>query len=73
MAVPGLLLRLFNATLSTAEVIYLRMIWKSDHEFVWRHSCLIRYYPCTGALSLGVKRPGCEADHSPPSSAEVKE
>jgi hypothetical protein len=26
-----------------------------------------------GVLSLGVKRPGCEADHSPPSSAEVKE
>jgi hypothetical protein len=26
-----------------------------------------------GALSLAVKRPGCEADHSPPSSAEVKE
>jgi hypothetical protein len=26
-----------------------------------------------GALSLGVKRLGCEADHSPPSSAEVKE
>jgi hypothetical protein len=25
-----------------------------------------------GALSLGVKRPGREADHSPPSSAEVK-
>jgi hypothetical protein len=24
-------------------------------------------------LSLGIKRPGCEADHSPPSSAEVKE
>jgi hypothetical protein len=24
-----------------------------------------------GALFLGVKRPGCEADHSPPSSAEV--
>jgi hypothetical protein len=24
------------------------------------------------ALSLGVKRPGREADHSPPSSAEVK-
>jgi hypothetical protein len=23
-------------------------------------------------LSLGVKRPGCKADHSPPSSAEVK-
>jgi hypothetical protein len=26
-----------------------------------------------GALSLGVKRPGREADHSPPSSDEVKE
>jgi hypothetical protein len=26
-----------------------------------------------GALSLGVTRLGCEADHSPPSSAEVKE
>jgi len=27
----------------------------------------------TGALSLGVKRPEHEADHSPSSSAEVKE
>jgi hypothetical protein len=26
----------------------------------------------SGAISLGVKRPGREADHSPPSSAEVK-
>jgi hypothetical protein len=25
-----------------------------------------------GALSLGVKWPGCETDHSPPSSAKVK-
>jgi hypothetical protein len=25
-----------------------------------------------GVLSLGVKRPGCEAGRSPPSSAEVK-
>jgi hypothetical protein len=31
----------------------------------------IRWMP--GALSLGVKWPGREADHSPPSSAEVKE
>jgi len=31
-------------------------------------------YPiCIGALSLGLKRPGREADHSPPSSAEVIE
>jgi hypothetical protein len=27
----------------------------------------------SGALYLGVKRPGREADHSPPSSAEIKE
>jgi hypothetical protein len=26
-----------------------------------------------GALSLGVKRPGSEAEHSPPSSGEIKE
>jgi hypothetical protein len=26
----------------------------------------------SGALSLGVKPPGREADHSPPSNAEVK-
>jgi hypothetical protein len=26
-----------------------------------------------GALPLGVKRSGCEADHTPPYSAEVKE
>jgi hypothetical protein len=26
-----------------------------------------------GTLSLGVKRPGRETDHSPPPSAEVKE
>jgi hypothetical protein len=31
----------------------------------------IKWVP--GALSLGVKRSGREADHSPPSSAEVKE
>jgi hypothetical protein len=31
----------------------------------------IRWLP--EALSLGVKWPGREADHSPPSSAEVKE
>jgi hypothetical protein len=32
---------------------------------------LIQWVP--GALSLGVKQPGCEADHSPPYNAEVKE
>jgi hypothetical protein len=27
----------------------------------------------SGALALGVKRPGLEADHSPPPTSEVKE
>jgi hypothetical protein len=31
------------------------------------------YLMGTGALSLGVKRPGREANHLPPSSADVKE
>jgi hypothetical protein len=31
----------------------------------------IKWVP--GILSLGVKRPGIEADHSPPSRAEFKE
>jgi hypothetical protein len=31
------------------------------------------FYPVrTGVFFMGVKRPGHEADHSPPSSAEVK-
>jgi len=34
---------------------------------------LASYPMVPGALYLGVKRPGREADHSPPSSAEVKE
>jgi hypothetical protein len=33
------------------------------------HQPTIQWIP--GSLSLGVKRPGREADHSPPSSAEV--
>jgi len=27
----------------------------------------------TGPLSLGVKQPGCEEEHSPPTSSKVKE
>jgi hypothetical protein len=36
-------------------------------------SLLSNGYLGGGGLSLGVKRPGREADHSPPSSAQVKE
>jgi hypothetical protein len=38
---------------------------------LWPTQPPIQWVP--GALSLGVKRQGREADHSPPSSAEVKE
>jgi hypothetical protein len=31
---------------------------------------IIQWVP--GAISLGIKQPGREADHSPPSSVEVK-
>jgi hypothetical protein len=41
---------------------------KSYEEFVWHLKCRV-----LGALSLGIKRPGREDDHSPPSSAEVRE
>jgi hypothetical protein len=40
------------------------------HSGSGAHSAFIRWVP--GAPSLGVKWPGPEADHSPPSSAEVK-
>jgi hypothetical protein len=43
---------------------------------IWVSMGLARHtasYPvCTGALSFRIKLPGREADHSPPSSAEVK-
>jgi hypothetical protein len=47
----------------------------------WPLQCLLKVKGLTqppikwvpGSLSLGVKRPGREVDHSPPSSAEVKE
>jgi hypothetical protein len=32
----------------------------------------VSYPMCTGGSFPGVKRPGCEADHSPSTSAEVK-
>jgi hypothetical protein len=38
--------------------------------FLWPTQPPIQWIP--GALSSGVKRPGREADHPPPSSAEVK-
>jgi hypothetical protein len=41
-------------------------------SFIIIHAISRRIQWVPGALSLGLKRPGREADHSPPSSAEVK-
>jgi len=59
-------------------------IWRTQHSCLARRRCHNRVqngsgahpssFQCVqGALSLGVKRTEREADHSPPSSAEVKE
>jgi hypothetical protein len=40
-------------------------------ERLWGPPSLIQWV--SGALSVGVKRPGCESNHSLPCSAEVKE
>jgi hypothetical protein len=42
----------------------------SSRPAMWPTQPPIQYV--SGALSLGVKWPGREADHSPPASAEVK-
>jgi hypothetical protein len=34
---------------------------------------IVFHWRVAGALSLGVKQLGCKADHSPPSSADIKE
>jgi hypothetical protein len=44
------------------EFVYIMALWPTQPPTQW----------IPGALSLGVKRPGGEANHSPPSSAEVK-
>jgi hypothetical protein len=41
-----------------------------DPNRSWAHPAPVQWVP--GAIFLGVKRPGSKADHSPPSSAEVK-
>jgi hypothetical protein len=47
-------------------------LFTTPPECLWvPPSLLSSGYP--GLFPLGVKRPGCEANHSPPSSAEVKE
>jgi hypothetical protein len=45
--------------------------WVPISQFLYLLPPPVQWIP--GALSLGVKRQGRESDHSPPSSAEVKE
>jgi hypothetical protein len=51
--------------------------WRHDYSLAINVQVGFRALPVfytrdTGVLPLEVKRPGSEADHSPPSSAEVK-
>jgi hypothetical protein len=55
-----------------------QMIWVGNFSLRHRVQSGSGAHPASyamgmGALSLGLKRPGREADHSPPSIAEVKE
>jgi hypothetical protein len=58
-------------------VTALRAERRQGQEFSLRHPDRLwvppslLFSPYREALSLGVRRPGCEADHSPPSNAEV--
>jgi hypothetical protein len=63
-AVPPLSMRIHDVVLTSAQgQLYLYLYLGSTQP-------PIQWVP--GALSLGIKRPRREADHSSPSSAEVK-
>jgi len=56
---------------SGGELYHLQFSLQATSSETFGYTPPIQWAP--GALSLGLKRPGCEADHSPPSSAEVEE
>jgi hypothetical protein len=63
-------------TLSLIYVVLVRTLFISSDVIPKRFNPVGPSHPPTqwvpGALSLGLKRPGREADHSPPFSTEVK-
>jgi hypothetical protein len=65
----------YSAGIRTGRSGFFGLIYGGGWEFVSSPPRPERppIYLVPGALSLGVKRPGRKADHSPPSSAEVKE
>jgi len=44
----------------------------TDDDIITTGFCFVPIQLVPGALSLGIKRSGREADHSPPSTAEVE-
>jgi hypothetical protein len=60
---PGLSNDSFEINLETTTVMSRTALGPTQPPIQW----------VTGALSAGLKRPRREADHSPPSSAEVKD
>jgi hypothetical protein len=69
--IPDILKFLFhlNDTRLTNSIIRLAVHFIARNMVPYKKG-RIQWVP--GPLSLGIKRPGREADHSPPSSAEVK-
>jgi hypothetical protein len=64
---PTILLQVGSAAVDWLREMNSRTVYKNLH-----YSYYIYISMYWGALSPGVKRPGHEADHSPPTSAEVK-
>jgi hypothetical protein len=55
-----------------ADVIYVFLVVKKSQNYVLCYFLQLTSQGIPGSVSSGVKRPGREADHSPPSGAEVK-
>jgi len=61
-----------NLDSSGDTTLFINILYTYYPERLWGPPSLLSN-GYQGALSLGVERPGRAADHSPPSSAEVKE
>jgi hypothetical protein len=68
-----LLITLIKYTDNCSYVNWLGIKYTKYHATLTAVTDVLNMQWVPGALSLGVKRPGREAEQSPPSSAEVKE
>jgi len=61
-----------NREVTPVHMLHLKVFLLNMTLYSAFRRILVRFQWVPGALFLGVKRPGREVDHSPPSSAEVK-